>query len=341
MVFAGNLYSDCNCKCIGPLFTIPNNAAIGVYQQPAAVPPYYAPAGLATTIHVIVISPANATAGSLRGLSANVVGVATQPLGVGLNGATVAGSGTVYTGPSQSATPNATETLMYVLAPYAFTASQLCVTLRGAAPSGGAFTVTLRDAPTPGYTSADTALVATVPASGGIGTYCDTTHTVSVASGDAIDWKLVNGSGSTGPTIQGISMMTTIPGGKSGFVVFGLGGLTMANNSSLYYLPMAGGTAGSLTESTAGMPAPRSFTASNLSCYVTTAPLTDANTVTIRQNLASPSSGLTVSLALLATGFVQDNIHTISFSNKDVFDLLDNQVAGTAPAVSSCSMEID
>jgi hypothetical protein len=183
-------------------------------------------------------------------------------------------------------------------------------------------------------------LTISVPASGGVGTYCDITHTASIGSTDAFYFALVNGSGSGSGTINSVSIMTSLPSGATGMVIFGLGGQTMANNSSLYFNPFVGNS-GSGTETAHEFPMPRALTASNLNCYVTTAPLTSANNITVRQNAASPPSGLTVNLALLTTGLIQDTSHTISFANKDLFDLLDNQSSGTAPAVSSCSMQVD
>jgi hypothetical protein len=321
------------------VLAIPNNATAGAYQasNPA---PIFIPSNSGTGVQVSGLSPTNATAATMRGVTANVVGVATQPLGVFLNGNSVAGSTTVYTGFSQSAiTTQTAENLTFVIAPYAFTASNLCIALKGAAPSGGTFTATLRKATSGGsYTPADTPLVATVVASGGIGTYCDTADSQAFSATDAFDVKLINGSSSTGPTLYSVTMLTTLPGGATGMIIFGTGGQTMTNNN---YYPAFTSSAGTATEVNTSAPAPRVFTASNLSCYVTTAPGTDAANLTVRQNAASPGSGLTVQLALLTTGLIQDVAHTIAFANKDLFDLLDTQASGTAPAVSSCSMQVN
>lgn len=323
------------------LLSIPNNAAIGVFQSPVTEP-IFVPTGVYGAMNTGGFSPANAVVGSLDGFSANVVGAAVQPLGVGLGGNSVVGSTTVYTGFSQgTSTTNTTEALDFDVAPYAFTASNLCISLKGAAPSGGTFTATLRKATSGGsYAPADTALVATVVASGGIGTYCDTTDTVAFAATDTFDVKLVNGSGSTGPTLYGLSMMTTVPNGSTGMIVWGFGGSTFPNNSTKYFPPFSV-VAGSGTEALDEAPMPRALSMSNLSCYVTTAPLTSTNALTVRQNAGNPSSGLTVTLALATTGVIQDVAHTISFANKDLFDIASTQASGTAPAVSSCSTAVN
>ena len=263
-------------------------------------------------------------------------------MGVGFGGGSVAGSTTVYSGPSQSAalTNTATESLDYVIAPYTFTASNLCIYNKGAQPSGGALTVTLRDTPSPYTTPTSTALTTNVPTSGVIGLWCDTTHTVTINATDAFDFQIANASSSTSATLYGISMLTTLPAGATGMIIFGTGSQTMASASTLYFSGFSS-SAGNTTEQVETALAPRAFTASNLSCYVTTAPLTNSNAITVRKNLSSPASGLTVTLALLTTGLIQDTTHTISFANKDSLDLADTQASGTAPAVSSCSMAVN
>jgi hypothetical protein len=276
-----------------------------------------------------------------------VVGAATQPLGVNIGGGSVAGSTTVYeqfsgTVLGAAATTPSSATSVYQIAPYAFTASKLCVSLKGAQPSGGTLAVTLWDVPASGSwsTPAATSLTIAVPASGGIGVYCDRTDTASIASTDAFYLALVNGSGSTSATIYSISMMTSLPGGETGMILWGFNGSTM--QSTHFYAPftsVAGsGNAGEAQEEAA---MPRALTASNLNCWATVAPGTNSATLTVRQNTASPASGLVATFPLATTGLIQDVTHTISYANQDLFSILYTQTSGTVATVTSCSMAVN
>ena len=173
------------------------NPAQYTSYQTAFTNPIYVPAGYQSGATL-----ADTGSVTVEGITANVVNMATQPMGVGFGGGSVAGSTTVYSGPSQSAalTNTATESLDYVIAPYTFTASNLCIYNKGAQPSDGALTVTLRDTPSPYTTPTSTALTTNVPTSGVIGLWCDTTHTVTINATDAFDFQIANASSSTSAT---------------------------------------------------------------------------------------------------------------------------------------------
>lgn len=70
------------------------------------------------------------------------------------------------------------------------TFKNMCFTTSSSQPAGGNLVMTLEK------NGSDTALVATATASAGAGEFCDTTHTVSVVSGDTVMYKIANGSGS-------------------------------------------------------------------------------------------------------------------------------------------------
>lgn len=322
----------------GPQFTIQGGATAGAYQSSAG--PVFVNGSAKNAINVTSISPSGAAAATLNYVTANVVGQNIQPQRWGANITSVAGSTTVYVNPGQSVTPNATENLMVVPFPYAGTVSSLCFVTTGAQAAVGTLTATFRYGATFGAI-ADTSLVSTVPISAGAGTYCDFSHTVSVAAGGVSTIKIVNSALLTGATVNGISYNIVPSGaGPTGMIIFGSGAQTIASGSPVYFSAFRlTGATGTESSTTAAMS--RAATAKNLYCYVTTAPGTNSDVVTVRQNSASPASGLAVTITTSTTGIISDTSHTISFANLDLLDLQHSQSSGSNPAVSSCSMEID
>jgi len=320
-------------------FSIPPSSAAGAYQSAASfqvmqsVTHNFSESGIAS-------SPTNST---LRSVSWEVVGANAQPLGAVLQNNVVAGSSTVYTGPSQGATANATEALMGVIIPYASTAKNLCIKTANSQPAGSTgLTLTLRKN---GTTS--TAVTVNIPASNVLGLYCDlfaaTGDSATFAAGDWMTWQLANASGSNSAQISTISMELDPTGvGPTGMVVFGMGGETLASGAAGFF-PGFVNVAANTTESQVRAAMPRAVTMKNLYCIYTTPPGTNPVVVTVMKNGAAPASGLTVSIPTTGAGTqtISDTTDTISYANLDNFDIQFNQTAGANPAISSCSVEVD
>ena len=316
--------------------TIGNNAAAGTYQQSSMTPGMFFGNGSTSSINLNGIFPTGSTSAAVRMMSANIVGVAKQWLVTGLKGSTVAISSTVYASPSDNGVPNSTEANAAVLMPFNTAASNLCIYYSGAGPAGGTFVLTMRKN---GTTS--TALAVTVAASAGVGEYCDNSDTVALMAGDWITWQLTNNSGSAvSATLASISMAIATGGGPTGMVVFNFR-RSFTSGSTYYMAGLASDGSANTTEANTQTPAPRAFTAKNFYCYVNTAPGTNPLAVFLRNNTAN--TALTVSVTTSTTGSISDTngAHAVSIANKDLFDVSLNQSSGTAPVVSSCSMEID
>ena len=315
-------------------FSIPTNAAAGAYQGIAL--PRFSPMATSPIVSATALSSA-ANGGQLRGLTAEITGSTSSIIGTNLNSNTVALSSTVYTGPSQIASTNgnATEGLVAVVVPYNATAKNLCVQTAGAQPASGSLVFTLRQ-----NVTTSTSLVATVPLSGGAGPYCDNTHTVSLTAGDKIDFQIVNNATNVSAAINGIAFELAPSGSATGMIVYGLGTSTVASGSAVYWQSFAGG-ASTGTEANVKFPMPRAVTMKNLNCYVTTAPGTNSDVITVYKNGSPTALTVTLTTGFSTPGTLTDSTHTVSYAALDDFTLQTSQSSGSNPAISSCSVEVD
>lgn len=311
-------------------WTVNNPVAATGYQASTNVIPTFIPQAM--PIAFLAGGP-NTPGAVVRGFAARTIGSSSQWLGVSLNTDTVPGSSTRYTGPSQGVTLNATENLMEVPIPYGGTAKNLCVNFVNSQPAGGAITITvdLNEVPT--------TLTVNQAASGFAGVVCDTTHTFSVVAGDRIDFSMVNASGSTSAQVSGIGLEfspTSPPANGKGIVVFGSGAAALVATN--YASPF---TNRSAADTSSRAPIPSNATLKNLYCFATTAPLVNPFGFTLVQT-GTPTA-LTISMATGTSvpGNVSDTTHTVSFTELQAFDLLYSQTAGTVPAISACSLEVD
>lgn len=198
----------------------------------------------------------------------------------------------------------------------------------------GASTVTLRK------NGADTSLTVTVGASG-TGASEDLTHTVTVAAGDKLSWKVVTGAGATGFNINAANFLftagtnqmmkytTTLWGAATAF-----GSNAITNWFPTYYnQPAWNATNAYLTESDTTFTIGRAGTFKNLSVYIISNANPNTTHFTLRKN--GSDTALTVSVASGVTGLVEDLTHTVSVSASDVLT-----ISAYMSAVGSGSMEI-
>jgi hypothetical protein len=322
-------------------FSIPLNASATTAYQGTQTPPEFISAGVPN--FAFVGSTAASGGPIVRGISAQILGSTSQILGNNLNSHTVATGATVYTGPSMSdATTTATENLVEVPIPYpsGATAKTLCVFMATANASGGSLTLTLDKNEVAQPLSVIVPLSSIAEA-----VYCDPnpTHALTLAQGDRIDWSLVNANGSAASgQINGISMELVPSGTATGMIVWRSNGVSLPNTSTTYGTPFTNFQ--NATEATVGNAMPRAVTGKNLYCFATIAPVTHPYGLTVRQNGTSPASGLTISMSTGASvpGNVSDVVDSIAFSNLDWFTMqYSGTSGGTAPAISSCAMEVD
>jgi hypothetical protein len=326
----------------GPYLGIGPNAAAGAYQD-ANLPSWYVGADTLTSLATYSVVPSGTTQGTLLMATANIQGTTSQMVGQipGSGGATVAASTTAFQGPSQNTgLTGTTESAYFVPVPYATTAQHLCVYLSSAQSSTGSLAVTLRDTPSPYSTTSSTSLAVTIAASAGAGTYCDNTDTASIGAGDAIDWQITNNATATSGSIGYISMELTNPGAATtGLVIFGSASTNV--NNGYFWAPFT--RHNSTTESANQAPAPRSFNARNLYCYITGAPSgSNTETMTLRDNGANTTlAAISTSSSTGASAMVSDTTHTVSISTKDLFDLGTTSTTSGTLTFSACTMEVD
>jgi hypothetical protein len=164
---------------------------------------------------------------------------------------------------------------------------------------------------------ADTALTFTVPAST-TGLFTDTTNSVSITSGDAVNIKIVTGTG-TGIISLLASFFAMDTTGQS-FTHFGGAnvGQSFSSNSTTYvmglnnptWLTSGSNNARSLT------PIMESATFSKLQVYVTANARTTTTTGIFRKN--SASGNMSVSIGSSATGLFEDTSNTDTVVATDV-----------------------
>ena len=129
---------------------------------------------------------------STKSYRINGVAISTEiPLMAHGNSGTIAASTTNYLSPPFSALQSGS---VAAFIPTAGTLKDFYLRTVSAQPASGSLVCTVQ------INGSDTAITFTVAASGGAGNYSDTTHSVSVASGDRVGFKLVNNA--TGASAQ-------------------------------------------------------------------------------------------------------------------------------------------
>ncbi len=325
---------------LSSLNTVANSAATTCYSA-SGVPSVYVPQGTP-----IIAETTTATGGGpqVTGYTAQITGVNAQPLGGALNGATIA-VGTVYTGVSTSATPNATETNIEI--PIALTnggtIQNLCFINTAAMGASASLTATLRHGVGSSGAMANTSLVATAGNSqGAFSNNCDLAsgHAFTVANGDRISiaWTA---TGATSAAIGGYSFELIPASPATGMIVAGMDAISWLPGTNRYTTFFTTTGTYMYPEFNAQAMTPRAATAGNMQCYVVSAPSGGSHTFTLRQNGASPTSGpvVTVATSFSAPG-VQAGTGSVGLNQNDLIDVM--ETAPSTPAVmSACSEEID
>lgn len=312
---------------------IPPGAVAGVYRN-TSLPPYQIAAGQPFSNIGVNSIPTNGTAlATVRGLTYNLVGTNNTMLGAYV-GATVPASGTRFVGFSN--TLQSTETLTQTVMATAYSISGFCA--YASAGAAGSTVITLRKA------AADTTLILTIPTAGTAGVWCITGTAITGAAGDLLDWKIVNNdvSNPTGTIVNLIAQDTpTLP--ATGQLTFGLGSSTLTSNQNNYSPPFSG-IATSITQLNNQVGLPRAIVVPKLSCRAFTCPGTNDATFTVQKNGVSTSLAVTVLHTDTCPETVTDTTaaHAVAFAAGDLINLIENQpTSGTAPVVSSCSVEHD
>ena len=335
---AESLGSSTNVYSTPPL-AMTNVSANGQAFTDSNLPTKYVPTG-------DLIAPYYMGSGSHASMvTAQILGSASQPLGGNLAGATIA-VGTVYSGFSTSATPNATETNVEI--PIALgnggTIQNFCFVLSSANSSSASLTATVRHGVGSSGAMANTSLTVTAGNSYAAGVpYCDynPSHAFTVANGDrvTVSWT---GSGATSGGVEGYGAQLIPNSPATGMLIAGADGLTFAAGGT-DYIGFFTNTGLQGNEYVAEAVAPRTATFPNIQCYVTAAPTGASETVTLRQNGTNPSGGpvATIPTSFSAPG-VQASSGSVQITAGQLFDLLFGNSGGSAAAgVSACSAEID
>jgi hypothetical protein len=317
-----------------PFLVVPNGAAAGSVTAFPNATAIYLNAGNHIELHA---TPLGNSFGTLQAISARMLGTTKGMMGTNQINAQVAGGGVTYTGPGQKngLNANSSESLVEMPMPFALTVDTMCVyVLVTGQPSGGALNFTL-DA-----NGAGTSVVPTVPTSSGTSIpYCDQSHTATFAAGDRMSFKEVNTSISTGATIAGIDIGYSQTGGNVAAIFWGLGTQTITN-ADQYWMALAGTPSGA-THGVADFPMPGAGTLDSLYCWVTTAPVTTAETITVFLNGVATAVTITLGTGQSVPANVTDLTHSFTFNAKDLITLKTTQGGtGTAPALGGCSARI-
>lgn len=211
------------------------------------------------------------------------------------NGVTLTAN-TYFTPPGGGGIPQTTEANVDVAAPSALTVTNLQVSVSAAPGAGNSYAITFRDA------GSDTAVTCTI--SGASATSCsDLTHSVNVAQGDLIDWKIVSaGTIVTTPTLTitsnngtsnvGVTSIATNNGITGGTIsTTGTIGLASVSNNSV----LCNNTGGS------AVPTAANCTVTGTGNAVLAASPTVTGTLTA-QNVTASKAGVFGSVALSVSG---------------------------------------
>lgn len=331
-----------NLCCLGsagqdfpPFVNVPFGAAANSVTSFPNATPFYISSG---AHHLFHISQFGTTGGTVNAVAARIVGSQKGVLATNQINTQVAGSGTTFTGPSQKngLNSNATESLVEMPMPFAITADSMCIyVLATGQPSGGALNFTLDN------NGVATAIVPSVPTSSNTNVpYCDQLHTASYNAGDRMSFKEVNASASTGGTITGISVgYAPTVAANVAMMLWGLGTQTITN-ASQFWMAFTG-TASAATHGTADFGMPGGGTLDQLYCYVTTAPVTTNETITVYLNGVATAVTISLTTGQLVPNNVTDLTHSFAFNRGDLITLNTTQGGtGTAPALSGCAARI-
>lgn len=322
-------------------------ASAGVVHEHDTSAPLYVGAGLFTYAEQWSVSSSAGFGLTIAGYSWDLVGTASQPLVHTINSRTIAGSTSVYGGPSQASTATLVETTesnTTVFLPCSGTIKNLCFATNSSQPSGGALSCTVRLLHSGSYSS--TSLVATVPTSGVAQEQCDTTHTQAITAGDGIDFLYANASASTSAQLSSCGLEFAPSDTCTGIVVFNREGVSTHYANGDDYVPaFAAGlrSGGAANEPLVRAPVPRALTAQNLYCSYSSPPGTSNLVLSLVKNGTGGAVTTTVhttdacgSPPCVAT----DLVHNMTYAQWDNWDFEANQTSGATAQWNNCSVGI-
>jgi len=175
--------------------------------------------------------------------------------------------------------------------------------------------------------------------------YGDVSDTASVAQGDVITVKLVNGNSGAASGRVGSLQAELVPTGYAvSPFVFSFYNVALPAGSAIYSSAFASYQNTNYTDLAAGMPSP--IVAVNLVCYVTTAPTGQNAVMTLYKNGSPTNISVTIPTGMSVPGEVTDyyasTAHSVNFNALDTFALYYSQASSgspTAPVLSACSLE--
>lgn len=323
-------------------FGIPPNAAAGTFVDGA--PPTFVSQGQSVGVIADGYVATGSTGATVGAWTAEIVGNNVAILGGSASSnCSLTLSATTYVGfdpnPTVACFNSATYFARMPMA-YATTLENFCIWVPNAQGSSGSLVATLMQ------NGSATSIVATVPASGGTGMYCDTTHTVSASAADYFSIQFVNNSTSAVP-VEGFTLGSLPSGSATAYVSwmlnYGTSGATAS--TTLYFTPFTG--VSGATESLQHSIFPRAGTMKNLRCYIHAAPASNSTTVTVYHNGSPTSLAVTVTTSQGADTVLSDTTDSFTFAapasatSADTFSLQTVTGSGTGPVIYGCAAEID
>ena len=279
----------------------------------------------------------NAFGTGIRGVGAYVLGSRVQPLSNYLGLSTVGSSTTNYSTVGQGNTAGVTnEDLVIVPVPFAGTLQNSAIITGGTQSALGSLVLTLRD------DKADTAVVATVPASGLAGIRIDHTNTAAFAAHSGISVKIQNNAGATSTSIESFHF-EIVPTSSTvkGLMAFPKYNQAIVASSSRYVGGFYNiGIQSSEASSWTPIPYPTA-SMQYLDCWVQTAPANDL-TITVMLNGSGTALTGTVTSGFSVPGvFSIDAGSPVALTEGDRVSILFAAGSGTQAVISGCGLEID
>lgn len=167
------------------------------------------------------------------------------------------------------------------------------------------------------------------------GTFEDTTHSVSVVSGDNINYSITTGTG-TG-TLKFNTLCFDYQTTDSTFSLGIAGNASTVNANLTRYIPAIGDSNPDPTESNRKSLAQLAFTGSLAECYISANTVSAASTLNFRKNSANGNQS--VSITASTTGWFVDSINTDSVATTDYIDFqIVTGATGTSLTVNAIAM---
>ena len=140
------------------------------------------------------------------------------------------------------------------------------------------------------------------------GTFEDTTHTDTIASGNLLDYVLTTGGGAGSLTFYSLGSELANTVQQSEFMYAIPGGFGIALSNTKYFTIMGGSSPSSASETNYQAYNLISLKFSNLRCYISTNSVTSASTLTFRKN--GTNGNESVSITASTTGWFEDSVNT-------------------------------